>query len=113
MPDAVNTRGERVGAIDTAAGMLPLVVDRFNGSVAGTPVTYPTFIVSADKLSWQYIPPLGMPGPEPKLFEIALTNALDVQHKGVMFGAVELLGSTNHHARLNVQARTAVVDMTA
>lgn len=106
-------RTSRVASLDTAAGELPLIVDPFNTSVAGTPVTYPTFIISADKISWQYIEPLGMAGPEPKLFEIAQTNALDVQHKCVMFGAVELLGGTNHHARLNVEARTTVVNPTA
>jgi hypothetical protein len=106
-------RTSRVSTLDTAAGNLPLIVDPFNTSEAGTPATYPTFIISADKISWQYIEPLGMAGAEPKLFEIAMTNALDVQHKCVMFGALELLGSTDHHARLNVEARTSVVNMTA
>ena len=107
-------RTSRVSSLDTAAGELPLIVDPFNTINTGTtPSTYPTFIISADKISWQYVEPLGMAGPEPKLFEIAMTNALDVQHKCVMFGAVELLGSTNHHTRLNIEARTTVVNPTA
>jgi hypothetical protein len=109
-----NARTSRVQGIDTAAGFLPVIVDRFLSiDTSVTPSQYPTFIVSADKLSWQYIPPLGNAGPEPKVFEIAMTNALDIQHKAVMFGAVELLGSTNHHSRLNVEARTTVVSPTA
>lgn len=107
-------RTSRVSSIDTAAGELPLIVDRFNTINTGTtPSTYPTFIISADKISWQYVEPLGMAGPEPKLFEIEMTNALDVQHKCVMFGALELLGSTNHHVRLNIEARSTVVNPTA
>ena len=112
MPEAVNTRGERVGAIDTSAGILPLHIDRFNASVAGTPVTYPTWIISRDKLSWQYIEPLNTTGPDPKLLAFNVTNVVTYQYKGFMFGALDLLGAANHHYRLNVEERTAVVDMT-
>lgn len=109
-----DARSSRVQGIDTAAGFLPVVVDKFNSIVTSTtPSTYPTFIITAEKLSWQYIEPLGMAGPEPKLFRIEATNALDYQHKTLMFGALELLGSTNHHARLNVEVRSTVVSPTA
>lgn len=106
-------RTSRVATLDTAAGELPLIVDPFLTIVTSTtPSTYPTFIISADKISWQYVEPLGYAGADPKVFEIAQTNALDIQHKCVMFGALELLGSTNHHSRLNVEARTTVVNPT-
>jgi hypothetical protein len=97
----------------TPAGLLPLFVDPFNRAVAGTPVTYPTVIASEDKISWQYVEPLGMPGAEPKTFEIAMTNPLDLQYTTVQFGAIELLGGTDHHKRLNIENRTTVVDPTA
>lgn len=107
-------RTSQVNSLDTAAGALPLIVDPFLTIVTSTtPSTYPTFIVSADKLSWQYIEPLGMAGPDPKLFEISMTNALDVQHKCVMFGAVECLGAADHHKRLNIEVRSTVVNPTA
>ena len=109
-----NARTSRVQGIDTAAGFLPIVMDKFNTVYTGSsPNWYNTYIISADKLSWQYVEPLGMTGPDPKLFEIAQTNALDVQHKCVMFGALELLGGTTHHARLRVEARTTVISPTA
>jgi len=94
----------------TPAGLLPLIVDPFNSAIAGTPSVYPTFIVSEDKLSWQYVEVLGMAGSDPKTFEIALDNGLDQQYTTVMFGALELLGGTRHHARINVYDRTATVD---
>jgi hypothetical protein len=75
-------------------------------------VTYPTLILSEDKVSWQYVEPLGQAGPEPKTFEISLTNALDLQYSTVQFGALELLGGTDHHARLNIEDRSAVVSIT-
>ncbi len=109
-----SARSSRVEGIDTSAGFLPLVVDSFNtDNTSTTPTTFPTFIVTAPLISWQYVEPLGMAGPEPKLFEIAMTNALDLQHKCVMFGALELLGAADHHVRLNIEARTTVVSPTA
>ncbi len=103
----------QVAQISTPVGMLPLIVDPFNASIAGTPVVYPTFIVSEDKLSWQYIEPLQAAGAEPKTFEISLANDLDQEYKTVMFGAMELLGGTSHHYRLNIEDRTTVVDPSA
>jgi len=103
----------QVASISTPVGMLPLIVDPFNASVAGTPTVYPTFIVSEDKLSWQYVQPLGASGADPKTFEISLANDLDQEYKTVMFGAMELLGGTSHHYRLNIQDRTTVVDPSA
>lgn len=103
----------QVAQISTPVGMLPLIVDPFNSSVAGTPTVYPTFIADESKLSWQYVEPLGAAGPEPKTFEISLANDLDQEYKSVMFGALELLGGTSHHYRLNIQDRTTVVDPSA
>lgn len=103
----------QVAQLNTPAGMLPLIADPFNSVVAGTPNTYPTFIVSEDKLSWQYVEVLGQPGAEPKTFDLGLENDLDHRYKTLMFGALELLGGTNHHKRLNIQARTTVVDPSA
>lgn len=102
----------QIAQMATPVGFLPLFADPFNGVVAGTPNTYPTFIVSEDKLSWQYVEVLGMAGADPKTFEIALATDLDQQYKTLMFGALEVLGGTNHHSRLNIQARTTVVDPT-
>ena len=99
--------------LSTPVGMLPLIIDPFNAAVAGSVTVYPTFIVSEDKLDWQYIQPLGNPGAEPKTFEISMVNDADQQYKTVMFGALELLGGTSHHYRVNVQNRTTVVDPTA
>jgi hypothetical protein len=110
-PEYVSSRGEKFAAIDTAAGDLPLVVDPFNSVVAGTANVYPTYIVSADKMSWQYIEPLGQGGPEPKIFEIVLNNAINQQFKGVMFGALEMLGAAANHARLNILDRAVVITM--
>lgn len=98
-----------VDQIWTPAGILPLIVDPFNKALSGTPVTYPTFVVSEDKLSWQYVEVLGAAGAEPKTYEISLTNALDRQYKTVMFGAEELLGGTAHHMRFDVVTRTSPV----
>lgn len=112
-PIQVGSAVFQVLQISTPVGMLPLIVDPFNTVVAGTPDVYPTFVVSEDKLSWQYVEPLGEAGADPKTFEIAMVNNLDVQHKTVMFGALELLGGTAHHYRLNIEDRTTVVDPSA
>lgn len=93
----------------TPVGFLPLVADPFNAGIAGTPVVYPTFIVSEDKLSWQYVEVLGAPGADPQTYEIALTNALDVQYKTLMFGVLELLQSASHFLRLNIEDRSTPV----
>jgi hypothetical protein len=103
----------QVAQLATPIGFLPLFADPYNGVVSGTPNSYPTFIVSEDKLSWQYVEVLGMAGADPKTFEIALANDLDQQYSTLMFGAMELLGGTDHHSRLNIQDRTTVVDPTA
>jgi hypothetical protein len=108
----INDNVFRVPALMTSAGPLPIFADKFNRPIVGTPHVHPTFIVSEDKLSWQYVPVLGAPGAEPKTFEIALTNALNLQFVSVMFGAIEMLGGTNHHKRVNIEQRTAPVDMT-
>ena len=92
MPTVQGTKGREPGGDQHRPyGYLPIIVDPFNAVVAGTPNTYPTLIISADKVSWQYVEPLGHAGPEPKVFEIVQTNALDTEYKGVMFGALELL----------------------
>jgi hypothetical protein len=113
MPDLTGSRGERYKAIDTAAGDLPLILDRFCSVIAGTPNKYPLFIVSQDKLGWYYIEPLGEAGPDPKVLQLIGTTNVDEQFKGVMFGAMDLNGAANHHAYLTVEDRTTVVDPTA
>jgi hypothetical protein len=96
----------------TPVGFLPLIADVFNGVVAGTPNVYPTFLLSEDKLSWQYVEVLGAPGADPQTYEIALTNALDLQYKTLMFGALDILGVSNsHHKRLNIQERSTIVSI--
>lgn len=109
MPVIPGTRGEQFAALDTVVGALPIVVDPYNTVDIATPNDYPTYIVSGDKLSWQYIEPLGYAGADPKVFQIALTNTIVQQFTGVMFGALELLGGTDHHARVNVADRTVVI----
>ncbi len=105
----VGDRPMEIPALLTPAGQLPLIVDPFNKPVSGTPTTYPTFILSEDKVSWQYVEILNAPGADPKTFEIAQTNALDRTYKTVMFGALELLGGTSHHTRLNVITRATPI----
>jgi len=106
-------RSSSVSVIDTAMGPLQIVVDPYLSMIAGTPNSYPTILYSADKASWQYIEPLDAVGPEPKVFQFPRTNTLDDQYKGVMFGALELLGADNHFKRLNVEHRDVVVNPTA
>jgi hypothetical protein len=38
-----------------------------------------------------------------------MTNGLDLQYKTVMFGALEIIGTTNHFKRLNIQERSTIV----
>lgn len=107
---------ERLPFLDTAAGALPLLVDPWNtvGTGGGTNADiYPTLIGSGDKMSWQYIEPLGEAGAEPKTFEIVMNNTLDTQYKTVMFGTLELLGAANHFKRIDVEDRSVAVDPTA
>jgi len=105
----VNGSPRQLFMLPTAIGMLPLIPDRFNRSVAGTPLLYPTFIVTEDLLSWQFVRVLGDPSPDPRTFEIALTNTLNQQFATVMFGAMELLGGTVHHKYVRVETRTTIV----
>lgn len=112
-PWTVNGNTRQVYLFPSSAGFLPLIEDKYNKAIAGTPDVYPTFIVSEDKLSWQYVEPIGYPGPDPKTFEINLQNDLDQDYTCVMFGALELLGGTTHHVRMNVEYRSTVVDMTS
>ncbi len=98
-----------VTALNTPAGTLPVIVDPFNRKVAGTPDTYPAFILSEDKISYQYVPVAGTQGPDPKTIELPTTNTMQRQYATVSFGALELLGGTTHHKRLNVQYRSTVV----
>jgi hypothetical protein len=96
----------------TPVGFMPLIADVFNGVVVGTPNVYPTFILSEDKLSWQYVEVLGAPGADPQTYEIALTTALDLQYKTLMFGALDILGVSNsHHVRLNIADRSTIISV--
>lgn len=112
-PSAGITQNAMISFLDTAAGRLPLVIDRFNTFTAGTPNLYPCFIISADKLRWEYIEPLGFAGPDPKLFEFPQETTLDQKFKGMMFGALDGDNFSDHFARLNVADRTTVIDPTA
>lgn len=103
----------QVAQLATPAGFLPLIADPFNGPILGTPNVYPTFIVTEEAISWQYVEILGIPGPEPKTLEISLTNTAAQQYKTLMFGALELLGGTVHHRRLNIEHRDTPVEPTA
>jgi len=102
----------QVAMLNTPAGTLPLIADPFNGVISGTPDVYPTYILSEDKLSWQYVEVLGEAGAEPKTFQLSDDTDLDRRFKTLQFGAMELLGGTNHHRRLNIEDRTTIVDPT-
>ncbi len=105
----VNGSPRQMFMLPTSVGMLPLIPDPFNKSIAGTPLIYPTFIVTEPLLSWQFVRVLGDSSPDPRTFEIALTNDLDQQFSSVMFGALELLGGTTHHKYVKVETRTTIV----
>lgn len=105
----VNGSPRQMFMLPTSVGMLPLIPDPFNKSIAGTPLIYPTFIVTEPLLSWQFVRVLGDSSPNPRTFEISLTNDLDQQFSSVMFGALELLGGTNHHKYVKVETRTTIV----
>ena len=105
----VNGSPRQVFVIPTSVGMLPLFPDPFNAAIAGTPLVYPTFILTEDLISWQYVEPLGEATSEPRTFEIALANDLDQEYKSVMFGALDFLGGTNHHKYVQITDRSAVV----
>lgn len=102
-----------VTVFPSSAGMLPLIVDPFNKVQAGTPNVFRTFVVSEDKLRWEFVRILGSPSPDPRTFEISLQNDLDLQFSTVMFGAIELLGGTAHHKHVDVEFRDTPVDPTA
>jgi hypothetical protein len=105
----VNGSPRQVFTLPTAIGMLPLFVDPFNASIAGTPVLYPIMVVTEPLISWQWVPVLSGPNPEPTTFEIALTDTLDQKFASVMFGALDILGGTNHHKYIRAQARSVTV----
>ena len=95
--------------LPTAIGMIPLFMDVFNASIAGTPILYPTFILTERLVSWQFVRVLGGPSPTPRTFEIALQNDLDQEFTAVMFGALELLGGVVHHKYVSVEHRDTIV----
>ena len=112
-PIQIGTGVFQVAQLNTPGGTLPLIADPFNTAIAGTPNVFPTYIVSEDKLSWQYVEVLGEAGAEPKTFQLSDDTDLDRRFKTLQFGAIELLGGTNHHSRLNIEDRTVIVDPTA
>lgn len=105
----VNGSPRQIFMLPTSIGMIPLFADVYNSSIAGSPVLYPTFILTENLVSWQYVKVLGNSNPEPRTFEIALANDLDQEFSAVMFGAVELLGGTVHHKYVSVESRSTVV----
>ncbi len=112
-PSTVVIQGVQLQAINTQAGLLPIIPDPFIPVTVGTPNNYPLFIISNDKLRWEYVEPLGQAGPEPKVFEFPQTTILDTPYKGIMFGALDGDGFSDHFARLNCEVRTTIVDPTA
>jgi hypothetical protein len=113
LPTVSGTKGEQIAALDTAAGFLPLIVDNFASAIAATPTKYKALITESQNMVWEYVEPLGESGADPKVFEIAQTNVLDTQNKGVMFGALEPYGTTNHHQYVTVEDRTTVISPVA
>jgi hypothetical protein len=106
-------QGVPVTYLDTAAGRLPVFSDPFNSVVAGTPDAYPTFIVSMDKLRWEFIEVLGSVGPEPKVVEFKQETDLSEKHKAIQFGALDGDAFSDHTVRLNIATRTTVINPTA
>lgn len=104
----VNGSPRQLFVLPTAIGMIPLFVDVFNASIAGTPILFPTFILTERLVSWQFVRVLGSASPTPRTFEIALANDLDQEFTTVMFGAIELLGGTVHHKYVQVATRTTI-----
>jgi len=105
----VNGSPRQLFMLPTAIGMIPLFMDVFNASIAGTPILYPTFILTERLVSWQFVRVLGSPNPAPRTFEIALLNDLDQEFTAVMFGALELLGGVEHHKYVSVEHRDTIV----
>ncbi len=104
----------QVGQLATPVGFLPVIADPFNVPVLGTPNVYPTYIVSENMLSYQYVAPLGEGNGEPVTFDLSMANTLETQYVTIMFGAIEPGpldedGLPLHHARLNISDRTTVV----
>jgi len=95
--------------LNTPAGALPVISDPFNVGTTTTPYVYDLHILTEDLVSWQYVEVLGQAGADPKTFEMVLNNVLDKQFKTVMFGALELIGGTTHHRRLEIATRTVVI----
>lgn len=112
-PNSTFVQGVPARTLDTQAGVLPIISDPFNPVISGTTNVYSLFIVSADKLRWEYVEPLGQAGPEPKVFEFPMTTILDTPYKSIMFGALDGDGFSDHFARLNFEDRTTVIDPTA
>jgi len=112
-PSTTYIQGRPAPALDTAAGLLPIISDPFNGGIAGTNTVYPTYIYSNDLMAWEYVEPLGQNGPQPKVFEFPMTTILETPYKGIMFGALDGDGFTDNFARINFEERTTIIDPSA
>ena len=100
---------------------------RENQGSGGTTITlaaneaiYPTYILTEPLVDWHYVPILGEDTPEPRMFEIAMQNTLDVEYVSLMFGVLDLIGlnfasgnsgalTSGHHRRMDIISRTTVV----
>ena len=99
-----------------------------------TRTMYPTYILTEPLVEWHYVPILGEETPDPRMFEIAMQNTLDVEYVSLMFGVLDLIGlnykltssdaritrtaaesgtgqalSSGHHRRIDVVARDVAV----
>jgi hypothetical protein len=92
------TGGLRVKALSTQAGELPLIPDWAIPYTAGSPGTYPVYIVTEDLIEYHWLS-----DPNPRVFKLGLPNALTQQMVVVKFGAPVVKGANFAHYQVNVQ----------
>src|SRR5271165_270927 len=92
------TGGFRVKALSTQAGELPLIPDWAIPYTAGSPGTYPAYIVTEDLIEYHWLS-----DPNPRVFKLGLPNALTQQMVVVKFGAPVVKGANFAHYQVNVQ----------
>ena len=92
------TGGFRVKALSTQAGELPLIPDWAIPYTAGSPGTYPAYIVTEDLIEYHWLS-----DPNPRVFKLGLPNSLSQQMVVVKFGAPVVKGANFAHYQVNVQ----------
>src|SRR5229473_6566689 len=92
------TGGFRVKALSTQAGELPLIPDWAIPYTAGSPGTYPAYVVTEDLIEYHWLS-----DPNPRVFKLGLPNALTQQMVVVKFGAPVVKGANFAHYQVNVQ----------